>query len=273
MLKEFKSISEIKKYYDEEINTYVFKEDDHYIDVKFNFDLKINSNIEAKNIKAGNIAVLDIDADDIEAKNIKAGDLKVRDIKSDDIDAGDIDANDIKAWSIKARDIEATNIKSKSIYANDIDTGDIDATDINARDIDADDIDARDINARDIDARDIKAWSIKARNIDAGDLKVRDIKSDNIDAGDIIAGNIKAGSITYYAVCITHFSLDCNLIKGRRNNHISDCLDNPVIIRGEEKKMIKTLEDLRARFESLPIELRDNYADTFWNIMSHGLIQ
>ena len=37
--------------------------------------------------------------------------------------------------------------------------------------------------------------------------------------------------------------------------------------------MIKTLEDLRARFESLPMKLRDNYADAFWNIMSHGLIQ
>ncbi len=56
MIKAFNNLEEIQKYYDEKTNTYVFKEDDKYIDlVLFNFDLKINSNISASNINARNI--------------------------------------------------------------------------------------------------------------------------------------------------------------------------------------------------------------------------
>ena len=45
MIKEFNSLDEIQKYYNEDANTYIFKEDGKYIDlVVFNFDLDVEAN-------------------------------------------------------------------------------------------------------------------------------------------------------------------------------------------------------------------------------------
>ena len=103
MIKGFNNLQEIEKYYDEKINTYVFKEDDRYIDlVIFNFDLKINSNIDACNIDARNI----------DAYNIKAWDIKAFDINADNINAININANDISYYAIC---FAYNNITCKSI--------------------------------------------------------------------------------------------------------------------------------------------------------------
>ena len=48
--KEFNSIDEIEKYYDEKTNTYIFTEDEEYIDLKL--DLNAEANIDVKNIVA-----------------------------------------------------------------------------------------------------------------------------------------------------------------------------------------------------------------------------
>lgn len=110
MSKEFYSIEEIEKYYDEVTNTYVFEENGEYIDlVVFNFDLDINAHIYANSINAWNISVWDIKAYNIDALNIKAWDIKSFDIKS-----WDINAKNINAWDINANDINADNI---SYYA------------------------------------------------------------------------------------------------------------------------------------------------------------
>ena len=110
MTKEFYSIEEIEKYYDKETNTYVFKENEEYIDsVVFNFDLDINAHIYANSINAWNISVWDIKAYNIDALNINAWDIKSFDIK-----AWDIKAKNINAWDINANDINADNI---SYYA------------------------------------------------------------------------------------------------------------------------------------------------------------
>ena len=108
MVKEFNSLEEIQKYYDKNTNTYVFRENDRYIDlVKFNFDLNVNANI---------------DAHDIIAWAINAHDIYAYDIKVDDIIANDIYANNIHAIVIKAYDISYyavcfayNSIKCKSI--------------------------------------------------------------------------------------------------------------------------------------------------------------
>ena len=103
MTKEFNSLQEIEKYYVKEINTYVFKEDDRYIDlVIFNFDLDVNSNIEAYNINANNIDVY----------NIKAGDINALDVDSDNICARNIDAYNISYYAVC---FAYENIKCKSI--------------------------------------------------------------------------------------------------------------------------------------------------------------
>ena len=126
------------------------------------------------------------------------------DIKVDaDIDARDINAWNINAWNIDAWDINAWNINAWNINAWNIDAGDINAWNINAWDI----------NAWDINAVNIKAWNINAWNIDAGDIDAR-----NIDAWDI----------SFYAFCVSYFSLKCKSIKGRRENSIFKCLDNEV---------------------------------------------
>ena len=101
MTKEFYSIEEIEKYYDKETNTYVFKENEEYIDsLVFNFDLDINAHIYANSINAWNISVWDINAYNIDALNINAWDINARNIRTNDIYAWDIIASDINANDI-----------------------------------------------------------------------------------------------------------------------------------------------------------------------------
>lgn len=91
MTKEFNNLEEIQKYYDRKTNTYIFKEDNKYISlVVFNFDLDVNSDINAWNINACNINARDINVYDIDAF----------DINSDNIRANNIYANDINAFDI-----------------------------------------------------------------------------------------------------------------------------------------------------------------------------
>ena len=85
MSKEFYSIEEIEKYYDEATNTYVFKEN-----VVLKFDLIVNADIDAMDIKAYNIDAYNIDACNINACNINAV--------------------NINAWNISACNIIADNI-------------------------------------------------------------------------------------------------------------------------------------------------------------------
>ena len=101
MTKEFNSLDEIQKYYDEKSNTYIFKENGDYIDlIVFNFDLDIDANIEAWCIDALNVS----------SANIKAYDIDTRDLH-----ALNIDAWDVYAWDIEACNIAAENIKARNI--------------------------------------------------------------------------------------------------------------------------------------------------------------
>ena len=116
MIKIFNSLEEIKKYYDKETNTYVFKENGEYIDlVVFNFYLDINANIDAMDIKAKNINVLDIDSTDINALHINANDINAW-----NINATDINANDISYFAVcfAYNNIKCKSIKSKSRRIN-----------------------------------------------------------------------------------------------------------------------------------------------------------
>lgn len=71
MVKEFNSLEEVENYYDQETNTYIFKENGEYIDlVIFNFDLNLDANIEVYNINACDILVRDINAWNIDACDI-----------------------------------------------------------------------------------------------------------------------------------------------------------------------------------------------------------
>lgn len=123
MTKVFNELKEIQKYYDEETNTYVFKENDHYIDlVVFDFDLNIKANINAWDIKAQHINALDIYAMNIYAFDIDAIDIDAIGIEVNDIIARDIDVSHIIAQNIQARNITYNiicfaynNIKCKSI--------------------------------------------------------------------------------------------------------------------------------------------------------------
>ena len=116
MVKEFNSLEEIQKYYNKDTNTYVFEENEEYIEVVvFNFNLNIDANIEAFNIKA-----LDITANDIEALHIMCDDINARDIDIMSITANDINVNDINALDIIANDIYAHDINTWNITAKDI---------------------------------------------------------------------------------------------------------------------------------------------------------
>ena len=89
-MKVFNNLEEMKPYYNEETNTYIFSENNRLIDIKIDFDLNIECNINARNINA-----LDIKARDIQALYIKALDIKARNIKALDIKACNINANKI----------------------------------------------------------------------------------------------------------------------------------------------------------------------------------
>ena len=113
MTKVFNSLEEIQKYYDEDTNTYVFKENGHYINlVVLDFDLNIKADIKAWDINAQHINALDIHAMNIYAFGIDAI----------DIDGISIEVNNIIAQNIQARNITYNticfaynNIKCKSI--------------------------------------------------------------------------------------------------------------------------------------------------------------
>ena len=113
MIKEFNNLEEIKKYYDKETNTYIFKEDGEYIDlVVFNFDLDVEANIDSWDINALDIKANDINATDINATDINANDIDARDINALDIIAKNINANDITYCVVC---YAYNNIKCKSI--------------------------------------------------------------------------------------------------------------------------------------------------------------
>ena len=117
MNKEFYNLDEIQKYYDNQTNTYIFKEDGEYIDlVIFDFNLNVEANIDACDIDA-----LDIKAHNIHAWNIDARYIDTKNIKANNINAYDIYANNINAWNIDVvNNIKAGNIEANYINALDI---------------------------------------------------------------------------------------------------------------------------------------------------------
>lgn len=105
---------EMKPYYNEEINMYLFNDD-----VKFICDIVVDSGIDACDIDARDINAWNINAWNINAWEINAWDIKSRNINAWDIEVGNINACnintlDITAWDINARNIKANNI---SFYA------------------------------------------------------------------------------------------------------------------------------------------------------------
>lgn len=84
-MKVFNNLEEMKPYYNEETNTYIFSENNRLIDIKIDFDLNIECNINARNINA-----LDIKAHNIFARDIQAG----------NINAWDINANNISFYAV-----------------------------------------------------------------------------------------------------------------------------------------------------------------------------
>ena len=111
IIKEFNNLEEIQKYYDEESNTYLFKEDDKYIDVVIlNFDLQVKSHIAAFDINAKNMEVWNIDASNIKANNIIAYEIDICNIDACDIKSYSIDACTIKSCSLETYDIRCGKI-------------------------------------------------------------------------------------------------------------------------------------------------------------------
>lgn len=126
MIEIFNNLEEIQKYYDKETNTYIFKENDIFIDtIIFNFTLEVNANIRGGNIRAWDIKAFDIRATNINCLNIMAIDIDARNINCINITAKDIIALDIDALNITARNINVNNIFAKSIDAS----GEIDCYD------------------------------------------------------------------------------------------------------------------------------------------------
>ena len=116
MIEIFNNLEEIQKYYDKETNTYIFKENDIFIDtIIFNFTLEVNANIRGGNIRAWDIKAFDIRATNISCSNIMAIDIDARNIDALNITAKDIIALNIDALNITARNINVDNIFAKSI--------------------------------------------------------------------------------------------------------------------------------------------------------------
>ena len=117
----FNNLQEMKRYYDEETNSYIFKENGKFInEIIINFDLNVEANIEACDIKATSITVKDMEAWTILAWNINACGIDSARINAGVIQAIDIKAIDIKSMNIYARDIKVYGFMTVNIYARDI---------------------------------------------------------------------------------------------------------------------------------------------------------
>ena len=100
-VKVFNSLRKMQKYYDKKSNTYDFLTGSANFDlVVFNFDLNVNANILAYDIRG-----MDIRALDIRACDIKARDINVRNIEAVNISyyAACVAYQSIKCKSIKGR--------------------------------------------------------------------------------------------------------------------------------------------------------------------------
>ena len=80
--KKFYNLEEIKKYYVPEINTYMFEENGAYLNVAFMFDLDVDANIFANNIKSKDIICLELSTVNLDAYDIKASRLIVNNIEA-----------------------------------------------------------------------------------------------------------------------------------------------------------------------------------------------
>lgn len=94
-MKVFNNLEEMKPYYNKETNIYEFIENNRLIDIKIDFDLNIECDINAWNINASNI-----NSGDINAWNINSWDINARDINARDINAIDINANNISFYAV-----------------------------------------------------------------------------------------------------------------------------------------------------------------------------
>lgn len=98
---EINNQEELKKYYDEKTNTYIFEDD-----VRFNYDIVTPCNINARNIYSDNIiAAPNINADDIVSRCIEVTDIIAKNIYSLYIYANNINVHNIVADDIFADDI------------------------------------------------------------------------------------------------------------------------------------------------------------------------
>ena len=121
MIKVFNNLEELKRYYDEETDTYIFKENNEYIEeIIINFDLNIESNIEASNISAPSITAKKVFACNIHTWDINTGDIYSNDIYAGVIHARDVNAQTIRTMDIYTRDIKAYSVGAVNIYARDI---------------------------------------------------------------------------------------------------------------------------------------------------------
>ena len=118
--KVFNSIEEMKNYYDEETNTYNFRGKNTIEKIILNFDLNIESDIVAYDIRATSITAKNIHARDIMVWEINACDIKAININAGVIQARDIDGLHIKSMNIYARDIKVYGFTTVNIYARDI---------------------------------------------------------------------------------------------------------------------------------------------------------
>ena len=126
MVKQFDNLEEIQKYYDKNTNTYVFVENEEYIEVVvFDFDLNVEANIYANNIEARRIICSNINAWNIDCLNINADNINANNIKTIDVHASNINAGNIVAYNIKAGDIITGDISAYNIEAGDISANNI----------------------------------------------------------------------------------------------------------------------------------------------------
>ena len=99
-MKVFNNLEEMKPYYNKETNIYEFIENNRLIDIKIDFDLNIECDINAWNINASNINSGYINAWNINSGDINAWDINARDINARDINAIDINANNISFYAV-----------------------------------------------------------------------------------------------------------------------------------------------------------------------------
>lgn len=232
--KEFNSMEEIAGYYIAGANLYDFTFFEREGNIKFNFDFRTKSSLNAKKIIGLNITANKINADSIEAVDIESNLISTNELRCITINCKSINAIKLYASKVTAEEVNACTVNVMDFKAFKASIGEIYSHKIKCKNLTvrsflkANEVICEDLNAfcKNIEINDVKTDKLDCENIEASNIISRIIKAKNITAH-----KIKSETLFYDSFCIAFETFQVFKISGIRKNHIHKCLDSEIIFK------------------------------------------